>query len=179
MVRPGQPRCQRGMIYVALLLALALIGGGTAIALQFAETARIRAAEAELLGIGAEYRRALLHYAEATPVGFPTAPEKIEELLRDPRQPGKVRHLRRVYVDPLTGKAEWGFVRDLDRRIVGIHSLSHTPVIKREGFPADLGALGNQAFHDQWIFGVAAMSPEVQAEDRLLPGLEAARPPAR
>ena len=159
------------MIYVALLLALALIGGGSAIALQFAETARIRAAEAELLGIGAEYRRALQRYAEATPIGFPTAPEKIEELLRDPRQPGKQRHLRRIYVDPLTGKAEWGLVRDMDRRIVGIHSLSHTPVMKHDGFPGDLTALGNKDFHDQWIFGSEALNPDVQTEDRFAPGL--------
>ncbi len=144
---------QQGMIYIVLLLGIALIGGATAVALEVAQTSRIRAAEQELLFIGSEFHLALQSYAEATPLGFPSAPETLEELLRDARQPGMRRHLRKIYVDPLTGKPDWELVRGVEKRIVAVHSRSHSETFKRENFPAALSHLANKEFHDQWLFG--------------------------
>ena len=156
---------QQGMIYLALLLAIALIGGLSAIGLKVAQTVQLRNAEAELLGIGIEFRNALQSYAEATPNGLPTTPDSLAELLRDPRSPGIKRHLRRLYVDPLTGKSEWGIIRGPDRRIAGIHSLSGSRTIKREHFPPELAALSGCEYHADWIFSLA-MQPSREQQKK-------------
>lgn len=146
------------MIYLALLLGVALIGGLSAIGLNVAHTAAQRSAEAELLAIGLEFRHALQSYAEATPNGLPNTPESLAELLRDPRNPGVQRHLRRLYHDPFTGKAEWGIVRGPDQRIIGIHSLSNTMTFKRENFPVELASLSGGLRHCDWVFGVTVVA---------------------
>jgi type II secretory pathway pseudopilin PulG len=156
---------QTGMIYVALLLAVALMGGLSAVGLKVAQTLQQRSAEAELLAIGLEFRNALQSYAEATPNGLPNTPAALAELLRDPRSPGVIRHLRRLYHDPFTGKAEWGIVCGPDQRIFGIHSLSNTPTFKRENFPVELAALSGSLRHVDWVFAIAAL-PESQQADK-------------
>ena len=148
---------QSGLIYVALLLAIALIGGLSAIGMKVAQTLQQRRAEAELLAIGLEFRNALQSYAEATPNGLPNTPVALAELLRDPRNPGVQRHLRRIYHDPFTGKAEWGIVRGSDQRILGIHSLSKTSTFKRENFPPELAALSGSQHHADWVFAIATL----------------------
>lgn len=140
------------MIYVALLLAVAMIGGLSAVGLKVAGSIQQRAAEAELIAIGGEFSRALQSYADATPNGFPKTPESLAELLRDPRNPGIQRHLRRLYHDPLTGKADWGVVRDPERRIIGIYSLSERKPIKVTNFPEWLTISDGGAQHRHWIF---------------------------
>lgn len=150
-------RRQGGMIYLALLLALALIGGISAVGLKVAQTIQIRNAEAELLAIGREFRNALQSYAEATPNGFPSTPDSLSELTRDPRYPGVRRHLRRVYHDPFTGKPDWGIIRGPDKRISGIHSLSHSEALKRENFPPGLEGFSGTKRHSDWIFSVTTL----------------------
>jgi type II secretory pathway pseudopilin PulG len=151
---------QCGMIYVVLLLAIALIGGASAVGLKVAKTQQIRSAEAELLGIGLEFRNALQSYAEATPNGLPNTPADLSELLRDPRYPGVKRHLRRLYHDPMTGKAEWGLIRGPDRRIVGIHSLSKSTALKSENFPTELASLSGSKRHVDWVFTLGLLAAE-------------------
>ncbi len=152
---------QNGMIYLALLLAVALIGGVSAVSLKVAQTIQQRSAEAELILIGLEFYHALKSYADATPNGLPNTPENLTELLKDPRYPGVKRHLRRIYYDPLTGKAEWGILRGPDQRIYGIHSLSRSDVLKQDNFPAELVYLTGKAKHTDWVFA-AIPQPEIQ-----------------
>lgn len=151
------------MIYLALLLAIALLGGLSTIGLKVAQTLQQRSAEAELLAIGLEFRNALQSYAEATPNGQPNTPASLAELLRDPRTPGVKRHLRRLYHDPFTGKTEWGLLRGPDQRILGIHSLSDSPTLKRENFPPELSALSGSTRHSDWVFAWI-VQPTAQSE---------------
>jgi hypothetical protein len=66
-------------------------------------------AEEALLDAGSELANALRTYALATPPGKNPRPQRMEDLLRDPRFPKMiVRHLRRVPLDPMTGQALWG-----------------------------------------------------------------------
>jgi len=61
-----------------------------------------------------------------------------EDLVLDPRAPDVRRHLRRIYVDPITGKDGWGIVRAPDGGIMGVHSLSDATPLKSASFaPAD------------------------------------------
>ncbi|WP_229507145.1 type II secretion system protein [Pseudoduganella rivuli] len=101
---------QRGFTYLSLVILVAIIGLISASAIKLGTVLQRSAAERELLAIGAEYADALESYAKATPPGQSPLPPSFKELLRDSRFPNVRRHLRRVYVDPLTGKAEWGIV---------------------------------------------------------------------
>jgi type II secretory pathway pseudopilin PulG len=114
---------QRGFGYLLLLFALALSGAALAHLGQAWSHAAQRERETELLFIGREFSEALASYRDRTPAGQPAAPGSFEELLEDKRFPHPVRHLRRLYRDPVAREAEWGTVR-LQGRIVAVHSLS-------------------------------------------------------
>lgn len=151
-------RLPRGFTYVGLLIAVAVIAAGSATVLGAGANQQLRDNEAELLAIGHEFRRALQSYADATPVGQPTAPQELAELLRDPRYLGVRRHLRRIYPDPLTGNTRWGIIRSPDGRISGIHSLSATPTLRRTGFPTGMEEFEKTGRHDEWIFAHAPVA---------------------
>lgn len=117
---------QRGFSYLLLLFAVAALGiASTGSVLLWSTLSQIER-ERELLFIGGEFARALQRYHDASPAEPKTFPLRLEDLLEDKRQAGTLRHLRKIYVDPLTGKAEWGLVR-VGGRIRAIHSLSEKP----------------------------------------------------
>jgi hypothetical protein len=49
----------------------------------------------------------LQSYAAVAPAGQPPLPPIMPNVLKDPCAPGVRRHLRKIFVDPLTGKAQW------------------------------------------------------------------------
>jgi hypothetical protein len=112
-----------------------------------------REKERELLFIGNQFRAALDRYA-AAPLSTlgPRFPNRLEDLLLDNRTPARMRHLRRIYRDPMTGSAEWGLVRTADGQIIGVHSLSDAPVIKQANFAARDQGLTGKGTYRQWVF---------------------------
>ncbi|MDB5774356.1 MAG: type secretion system pseudopilin PulG [Herbaspirillum sp.] len=154
--RAGRAGGQDGFTYVALLIVLAVIAIASAATLQMGALLQRRQAERELLSIGHEFSAALTSYAAATPVGQLTTPPTLEVLLKDPRYPNITRHLRKLYADPITGKAEWGLVKAPDGNgIVGIHSLSTTAPIKIGNFEPEFQALAGRTSYTDWIFRAA------------------------
>lgn len=147
-------RLQRGFTYVVLLIAVALIAVGATQVLETGAQLQLREKETALIAIGQEFRAALKSYAEATPLGQPDAPKELGELLRDPRHHGTKRHLRRLYPDPLTGRKDRGIVRSPGGRILGVHSRSTTPPLRKNGFPAGLEAFAQARRHDEWVFAL-------------------------
>ncbi len=99
---------QEGFTYLGLVIFVTIVGLVGAATLKVGSLLQRAAAEEELLEIGAAYSAALQSYAAATPRGQPTQPPNLEHLLRDPRFPGVRRHLRKIFVDPITGTTEWG-----------------------------------------------------------------------
>ena len=148
---------QGGFAYVLLLIAVALVGAVTAASLQTGASISRRAAESALLVVGSEFEAALQSYAQATPAGQARRPAELGDLLRDPRYPGVKRHLRRIWPDPLSGKSEWGLVRDRAGGIIGIHSLSDGIPIKRSGFPASRSHFEEASRYSEWVFGSGRM----------------------
>ena len=63
-------------------------------------------------------------------------PESLDDLLEDNRGLVTRRHLRKIFVDPMTGRSEWGLVR-VGGRIVGVHSLSDAIPVKQANFDVD------------------------------------------
>lgn len=135
------------------MLSIALIGLSTACAVQFGAHLGQRSAEAELLLMGEEMQTALQRYADATPSGLPRKPLSLQELVRDPRYPGVVRHLRRLLADPFTGQTDWVLIRDRWGRIDAVHSRSTLKTLKSTGFePALFHLEGTGSTYDTWWF---------------------------
>lgn len=145
-------RRQRGFTYIGALVLVALLGIGLAAAGQVWHTAQKREKERELLFIGQQFRLALYQYAKQTPDKGKRAPSSLEELLRDPRHPVTLRHLRKIYPDPMTGTAEWGLVKGPGGEILGVHSLSAEEPLKKANFAlADRRFEGTKKYSD-WVF---------------------------
>jgi type II secretory pathway pseudopilin PulG len=143
---------EAGFSYIWVLLAVAAIGVGLSAAVEGAAVAVQRDQERMLLAIGDEYRRAIQSYYEvALEGGRHQYPPSLDALLRDDRFPGVRRHLRKIYHDPLTGKAEWGLVRFEDR-VVGVYSLSLKAALKRRGFPPEYLRFTDKGWIRDWVF---------------------------
>ena len=132
---------QVGFTYLGLLFAVAIAGVGIAATGIVWSSAQQREKEAELLFIGNEFRRAIALYYNRTPGAVKRYPATLEDLIKDSRYLSMQRYLRKVYRDPLTGKAEWGLVRAADGGVKGVHSLAEGRPIKQDRFAA-----ANQAF---------------------------------
>jgi len=143
---------ERGFTYVAMLVAVAIIGIGLAGTAEVWSLAHQREKEAELLFVGNQYREAIGRYYDATPGGGKRYPAKLENLVEDNRYPMPRRHLRKLYPDPLTGKAEWGLMEAPDGGIMGVYSLAPGAPLKQAEF-ANRDRVMNQApTYGEWRF---------------------------
>ena len=156
---------QTGFTYLGLIIFVAIIGLVGAATLKIGSLMQRAAAEEELLEIGAAFSAALDSYAAATPPGASPYPPSIEQLLKDPRSPAVRRHLRKVYVDPVTGKAEWGIVHAGGGQagIVAFHSLSDARPLKVANFDDRFRGLDNKRRISEWRFsaGERSLAPVV------------------
>lgn len=59
--------------------------------------------------------------------------------------------MRRIYSDPVTGKAEWGLVV-VAGRVVGVHSLSQDMPIKVANFEPAEAAFAGKEKYSEWVF---------------------------
>jgi type II secretory pathway pseudopilin PulG len=175
-VRPRRQGREGGFTYLGLVILVTIIGLVGAAALQVGTLLRRAQAEQELLEIGATFSAALQSYAAATPRGQSPQPASLRELLRDPRFPGVRRHLRKVFVDPVTGKAEWGIVYAGDRKgVLAVYSLSGAAPLKLANFDARFEGFENKKHLSDWKFtanGQGTLAPAtvtVTADDRRAP----------
>jgi type II secretory pathway pseudopilin PulG len=148
---------QEGFAYVLLLIAVAVIGIVAGNSLSLGSLVSRHHAEQSLLAIGGEYEAALRSYSGiGAALNAPNSrgPRSLEDLLKDPRSPSIRRHLRQVYADPLTGKEEWGLVKDSAGFIVGIYSMAEGQPIKRSGFEARQAHFEDAPNYRAWIFGL-------------------------
>ena len=143
-------RRQGGFGYIWTLMLVAFMGIGTALAGELYATAARRERERELLFIGHEFRAAIERYYNSGPAGQ-QYPLTLEELIKDPRFANPRRHLRRLYRDPMTGKAEWGVIVQ-NGRIVGVHSLSVQAPVKIDNFEDDDAGLRHKQRYADWKF---------------------------
>lgn len=151
MVAAGPFRRQRGVGYLAVLFVLAALGFLLAGAGEVWDTAARRERERELLFVGQQYRNAIIAYRDRTPGVAKEYPRTLADLLEDRRFPFTVRHLRRLYRDPVTGGSEWGLIKAGDG-IVGVYSLSPAVPLKQDNFPAGLEAFAGRASYREWVF---------------------------
>lgn len=139
---------QAGFTYIVALIAVAIVGVTLALTGAVWHTEVKREKEAELLFVGGEFRRAINQYYH---MGG-QYPMNLADMVKDSRQPSLVRHLRKLYADPITGKKEWGLLRGPNNGIVAVYSLSPDVPLKTGGF-----ALADQMFegkkkYSEWVF---------------------------
>ena len=145
-------RHQTGFSYLGVLLLVAILGASLASVGQFWHTAQLREKEKELLFVGNAYRRAIQNYYVNTPGPVKQYPRELRDLVLDPRQQAVQRYLRKLFRDPITGKDEWGLVKNADGSIMGVYSLSEDSPMKVANFSkADAGFEKKQKY-SEWKF---------------------------
>jgi type II secretory pathway pseudopilin PulG len=158
-------------MYLALLIGVAVMGIGLAAVGMVWDTAVQRERERELLFVGGQIREAIGRYYEASP-GVKQYPHQLEDLLDDKRFPSIKRHLRKIYVDPMTGKPDWGLLVQGDQ-ILGVYSQSKSKPLKVANFKLADAVFADTNAYSDWRFvytpagapsaGGAALSADMQA----------------
>ena len=149
---------QRGVSYLALLLAVAITNGALAAAATVWSHWQRRERETQLLWAGDQIRRAIVAYSLASSERDAGFPRTLQDLLLDPRSLATRRFLRQVYEDPMTRSTEWGLLHDAQGRLVGVYSLAAGTPAKRSRFPARYAGFEGATRYADWRFSAAAQA---------------------
>jgi type II secretory pathway pseudopilin PulG len=156
---------QRGAILMLLLVMVVVLGLAASMAGQSWRTTMQRAREVELLWRGQQYQQAIASYY-AIKRGPQMFPAKLEHLLRDPRFPDVVRHLREPYNDPMTGE-ELELITDPAQRIIGVRSSSDLEPFQQDGFPEELDKLKGKSSYREWEFVFVPAKAKSTTSDKM------------
>lgn len=151
----GAAQCA-GYTLIGLLIVVSILLISSMATLNVAEFSGRRAAEAELIEIGGEFNQAFQSYYEQSPPGTPNYPAALADLIKDPRFAGVKRHLRRLYRDPFTSKAEWGIIKAPQGGIMGVYSLAEgEPIMQGRPYTSVLDVVTPTATNSyaRWRFG--------------------------
>lgn len=124
--RTGAPHRRvppRGMLLMGVLVFMAIGTLMASVASQRWADARQRDAEEDLLIVGLQYRKAIESYYFRSPGPPRQFPVSLKDLVQDPRFPQTVRHIRKLWPDPIDPTKDWGLIRQGDR-IIGVYSQS-------------------------------------------------------
>lgn len=131
----GASSNQDGFTYLILLFSIAILGIGLATTGVIWSTESRLAKERELEFIGQEFVRAIESYYNATPGEVKTYPPTLEDLVSDTRFLFTKRHLRKIYANPFTNKADWNLINNPQGGITGLEAntlYSSTQLKKRK-----------------------------------------------
>ena len=149
---------QRGMVLMAVLVALAILAlMVTHTSQQMAENNR-RERETELLFVGEQYRQAILSFWRDSPGGVRRWPTGLDELVEDRRFPMPRRHLRRLYADPMAPGVPWGLVTQ-GAAILGVYSTAAGEPFRQAGFLPNQAKFVGGASYADWRFVVELTVP--------------------
>jgi type II secretory pathway pseudopilin PulG len=141
------------MLLLGVMVFMAIGTLMASVASQRWVDARRRDAEEELLIVGMQYRKAIESYYFRSP-GVPRQfPASLKDLVQDPRFPQTVRHIRRLWPDPVDPTQDWGLIRQGDR-IVGVYSQSTGQPFRSANFDPALPAqqFANAKNYRDWHF---------------------------
>lgn len=118
---------QHGFTYLGLLFAMALASAALAQIGQHWSGLLQRECERELIFRGQQIAAAIGSYHATPAVAEPAWPRGLDDLLEDRRAAVPQHHLRRAFIDPITGKADWVPILDDTGAWHGVHSRSDAP----------------------------------------------------
>ncbi|MDY6862288.1 MAG: type II secretion system protein [Thermodesulfobacteriota bacterium] len=142
---------QKGFTYILTLLAIVIIGISLSAAGRSWKTIVQRDREKELLFRGNQYKKAIESYYKFNNKR-PALPEKLKDLLKDPRSSATVRHIRKLYPDPMTGDGAWVLIYDKINKIKGVKSSSTEEPFKKGNFPTEYRKFANKKRYCDWEF---------------------------
>ncbi|MCV2354915.1 type II secretion system GspH family protein [Paucibacter sp. B2R-40] len=167
-MRIGRPAGCRGFTYLWLLFMVALGGVALAALGQRQQLVQQREREAELRFRGEAIAKAIGGYMRASPAGANSLPQRLEDLLEDRRSGTVQRHLRRLYADPFTGRADWQLIvghvavkkpRDQDE--------AASEALEKKKLPGPPGQLGSAAVSEEqgapMVSGIVGVSSRSRA----------------
>lgn len=158
------PRLENGFVYLWALFAVTLAGIVLAGTGQIWQTKSQREKETELLYVGEQFHKAIMSYHNGSPGGARQYPQSLEDLLQDNRTPVIKRHLRKIYLDPITNTADWGIVEEpapaqssgissnINPGIIGVYSLSKKAPVKKDNFPEHFAKFSEASTYQDWQF---------------------------
>lgn len=191
----------RGFTYLGVLFIVGLLAITAAAASVVWAAAQQRDNEVELVFVGRQFVAAIERYRAASrplaadpsggspagssvsPRANPAAlyPRSLEALLRDDRAITPQHHLRRIYLDPMTGNAQWGLIRLPGGGIVGVHSLSARQPFPRKfvvaGFAPPLPPAQGVLTYGDWRFLAPSAEALLAPQPGQPPPLVLASPP--
>lgn len=147
----GIAAVQRGFTYLGLMFVVGVLALTATMASSVWSTLQQRADERDLAFVGRQFQHAIERFRQRQFDGVARYPASLEELLRDARGLQVERHLRRIYLDPMTGRAQWGLLRLPDGGVIGVHSLSGRSPMPATLLAANLGFEHAQSYRD-WRF---------------------------
>lgn len=143
---------QKGVALMGVLVAVVILGLMSGIAGSTWKTVVQRAKEQELLWRGNQYRKAIESYyktAHAGAVG--TLPNSLDSLVKDARSAVILRHLRKLYLDPMTGE-DWVLIKAPGGKITGVRSSSMLEPFKKAGFIEKNKDFADKESYSEWQF---------------------------
>lgn len=151
-------RQHQGYIYLWTLFSISLAGVALAGLGQMWQTTAQREKEIELLYVGDQFRLAIeAFYNNATSANRSQRyPESLSDLLKDEGAIVTKRYLRKIYMDPITNSFEWGLIKQGEKGITGVYSLSTKTPIKRAKFPEQYTAFSKAKSYQDWKFNHAS-----------------------
>lgn len=143
---------QRGATLMVVLVIMVILGLTAGISGKTWKTVMQKAKEEELLFVGNQYRRAIEgYYTKGHGGRAGIYPSQIDYLLKDPRSLQTLRHIRRIYPDPMTG-GDWMLIKDEGGRIKGVYSSSSLEPFKKDGFTKEYESFKDASAYSDWKF---------------------------
>lgn len=119
---------QKGFSYLAMLFFIATIAISMAVVTERDSVKLQREKERDWLFIGQQYQQAIASYYKLSPDGINVFPNSIAALLHDDRHIQPIRHLRKVYLDPLTLQP-WAELHNEEGQLIGVYSHSQGAIL--------------------------------------------------
>lgn len=144
----GGGRRDSGFTYLSLMFIILVIGIGLAVTGQVWSTIAKREKEAALIYAGGEIKRGIGAYYALRH----SYPRELEVLLKEPSQPAVTRYLRKIYLDPMTGRPDWELIKSPDGAVTGVRSSSRDETLKKDDFPLEFSSFRNKTSYNEWEF---------------------------
>jgi len=146
---PRLYRSSEGFTYIAALIMVVIMGIMLGAAGQSMRVIMQREKEKELIFRGLQYRDAVERWCKKGAMPL----LELDWLLKDPKDPGgKVKDLRKLYKDPVTG-GDWKILKDPNtKEIQGVASTSNEEPFKQGNFPEIIKSFEGKKKYSEWEF---------------------------
>ena len=156
---------QQGFAYLVVLFIAVALGLASTITYENYSTLAKREREAQWLFAGQQYQQALASYYHQSPNGLKSLPTKLDDLIKDSRFVSVKRHLRQLYIDPMT-QDTWQLLLNDNQQIIGVVSASAEPILQSAKIAQLLPSAENIAtYADLKFMFEAKANPAAPTED--------------